>query len=105
VVGIVPFRGRVLAVLDPRSLLALPLGRLEEPDTLVVLQDGAMEFGLLADAVEGVRRHPRDSIQPPLPHVAGARRAPVTGIAPGRSAILDAGALLGDPALVLQAAT
>jgi purine-binding chemotaxis protein CheW len=103
VVGIVPFRGRVLAVLDPRSLLALPLARLAEPEALVVLHDGAMEFGLLVDAIGQVRRHPRASLQPPMPATGAARRAHMLGIAPGRTAVLDAGALLNDSTLAVQA--
>jgi purine-binding chemotaxis protein CheW len=103
VVGIVPFRGRVLAVLDPRTLLALPLARLAEPDALLVLRDGVMEFGLLADAVGAVQRHPRASLQPPLAPAGGGRRAHLLGLAPGRTAVLDAGALLNDSTLVVRA--
>jgi purine-binding chemotaxis protein CheW len=103
VVGIVPFRGRVLAVLDPRSLLALPLARLAEPDALVVLHDGTMEFGLLVDAIGEVRRHPRACLQAPMQPAGGARRAHMLGIAAGRTAVIDAGALLNDSTLAVQA--
>jgi purine-binding chemotaxis protein CheW len=103
VAGIVPFRGRVLAVLDPRSLLALPLARLAEPGALVVLHEGAMEFGLLVDAIGEVRRHPRASLQPPMLAAGGTRRAHMLGIAPGRTAVIDAGALLNVSTLVVHA--
>lgn len=103
VVGIVPFRGRVLAVLDLRSLLSLPVARLDEPASLVVLGTDAMEFALLADAVKGVRTYPRAALAAGAALTAGASGRYLLGVAPDRTAVLDAAALLNDPTLVVQA--
>ena len=102
VAGIVPFRGQVLAVLDLRALLALPVARLAEPAGLVVLEGETMQFGLLADAVGAVLRYPRPALAPDLPGLAATRAGYLLGVAPDRTAILDAGRMLGDPGLVVH---
>jgi purine-binding chemotaxis protein CheW len=102
VAGIVAFRGNVLAVLDLRALLALPVTRLAEPAALVVLQDSAMEFALLADAIAGVEHYPRASLSASLPGLGALRAGYLMGVAPDRTAILDAARMLGDRSLVLH---
>jgi purine-binding chemotaxis protein CheW len=103
VVGIVAFRGEPLAVLDLRSLLALPLARLAEPAGLVVLQGEAMEFALLAEAIVGVQRYPQASLERCLPGLGERRTSYLLGVAPDRTAILDAEQLLADSTLVVHA--
>lgn len=102
VAGIAAFRGKVLAVLDLRALLALPVTRLAEPAALIVLQDSAMEFALLADAIAGVEHYPRASLSASLPGLGALRAGYLMGVAPDRTAILDAGRMLGDRSLVLH---
>lgn len=102
VAGIAAFRGHVLAVLDLRALLALPVTRLTEPAALIILQDSDMEFALLADAVAGVERYPRASLSASLPGLGAMRAGYLMGVAPDRTAILDAGRMLGDRSLVLH---
>lgn len=102
VAGIAAFRGQVLAVLDLRALLALPVTRLAEPAALVVLRDSDMEFALLADAIAGVERHPRASLSTSLPGLGALRAGYLMGVAPDRTAILDARRMLGDRSLVLH---
>lgn len=102
VAGIAAFRGQVLAVLDLRALLASPVTRLTEPAALLVLQDGAMEFALLADAIVGVEPYSRASLSASLPGLGALRAGYLMGVAPDRTAILDAGCMLADRSLVLD---
>ncbi|WP_020654056.1 chemotaxis protein CheW [Massilia niastensis] len=102
VAGIAAFRGQVVAVLDLRTLLALPLSRLTEPAGLVILQGRDMEFALLADAVTGVQRYPRAALPPGLPAFGGRRGGYLLGVAPDQTAILDGAAMLGDASLVVH---
>jgi purine-binding chemotaxis protein CheW len=90
-------------VLDLRALLALPVTRLAEPAALIVLQDAAMEFALLADVVAGVQHYPRASLSARLPGLGALRAGYLMGVAPDRTAILDASRMLGDHSLVLHA--
>ncbi|MEH6437677.1 chemotaxis protein CheW, partial [Massilia sp. DD77] len=103
VAGIAAFRGRVVAALDLRLLLQVPLARLTEPSALVVLQGAGMEFGLLADTVLGVERYGRAALSPGVSGGAATRRGYLLGVSPDRTALLDGARLLGDPALVVGA--
>jgi len=103
VAGIAAFRGRVVAALDLRSLLQVPLARLTEPAALLMLQGGTMEFGLLADAVVGVERYRRAALSPGAACGSATQRGYLLGVAPDRTALLDGARLLGDPSLVVGA--
>jgi purine-binding chemotaxis protein CheW len=61
-----------------------------------------MEFALLADRVQGVRSYPRAALDAGAALAGGDGRY-VLGVAPDRTAVLDAAALLNDPTLVVQA--
>jgi purine-binding chemotaxis protein CheW len=103
IVGIVPFGGEALAVLDLRSLLALPLAQLAEATALVVLRGEQREFAVLAETIVGVQRYAREALEPSLPALANIERSYLQGVAPDRTALLDAGQLLTDPTLVVHA--
>ena len=103
VAGIAGFRGRVVAALDLRSLLQVQLARLTEPAALIVLQGGAMEFGVLADVVLGVERYRRAALSPGVAGGPATQRGYLLGVAPDRTALLDGARLLGDPTLVVGA--
>lgn len=103
IVGIVAARGDVLSVIDLRSLLDLPLARLEEPGAIIVLQSEEMAFGILADEILGVERYATDALGPALPTLDKIEKTYLKGVAPDRTAILDAERLLSDPGLVIDA--
>jgi purine-binding chemotaxis protein CheW len=102
VVGIAAFRGRVLAVLELRTLLSLPVTRLTEPTALVVLQGESMEFALQVDAIAGVQHYPRAALAAGLPGLGALRAGYLLGVAPDRTAVLDARRMLADTTLVVH---
>ncbi|HVK94332.1 MAG TPA: chemotaxis protein CheW [Noviherbaspirillum sp.] len=104
VVGIVAVKGDVLSVIDLRSLLDLPLARLEEPSAIIVLQSESMEFGILAEDILGVERYVLQTLERTLPTLGNIEQTYLKGVAPNRTAILDADWLLSDPKLVIEAA-
>jgi purine-binding chemotaxis protein CheW len=71
VLGIINVRGQILSVVDLKKFFNLPDKGLGEMNKVVIIRDGRMEFGILADAVLGTRRISVDAIQPPLPTVTG----------------------------------
>jgi purine-binding chemotaxis protein CheW len=103
VAGIVAIGGEVYSALDLRSLLALPVRRLVDQEALILLRGEHMEFGVLADEIVGIERHPEHTLEPTLPTLAGVDQTYLVGITPGRTAILDARRLLDDGALVVDA--
>ncbi len=96
VAGITMWEGEVLAVVDLRVLLALPLTDLAEPGALIVLRGEDSRFAVLADAIDGTRRFPPDHLGRDLTLLADPDAGYLLGVAPDRTALLDARRLLAD---------
>jgi purine-binding chemotaxis protein CheW len=101
VLGIINVRGQILSVVDLRQFFDLPAQRLTDLNKVIVLHDGTMAFGILADAILGVRVIPPDGVQPSLPTLTGIRAAYLKGVTGERLVILDAAKLLTDKALIV----
>ena len=102
VLGIVNVRGEMLSVVDIKKFFDLPERGLTDLNKVIVLQSGNMLFGILADAIAGVRRVPIAEIQPSLPTLTGIREQYLKGVTAGRTVILDAEKLLADEKIVVQ---
>jgi purine-binding chemotaxis protein CheW len=103
VAGITMWEGEVLAVLDLRVLLDLPLSELAEPGALIVLRGEDNRFAVLADAIDGARRFAPEDMGHSLPMLADPDASYLLGVAPDRTALLDARRLLADSTLVVNA--
>lgn len=103
VLGIIHVRGRIVSVLDVGKFFELPASGLSDLNKVIVLGDGRMEFGVLADALVGVRRIPAADVQVPLPTLTGLRANYLLGITRQRQVVLDGERLLTDPAIVVAA--
>lgn len=102
VLGIVNLRGEILSVIDIKKFFELPEKGLTDLNKVIVLQSGSMLFGILADAILGVRSIALLEIQSSLPTLTGIREDYLTGVTKERVAILDAAKLLSDRKLVVQ---
>lgn len=102
VLGIINLRGEVLSILDLRKFFDLPETGLGDLNRVVVLSSGNMAFGILTDAITGVRKVALAGLHPPPPTFTGLRREYLQGITPDRTAILDAGKILADPKIVVN---
>lgn len=102
VLGIVNLRGEIVSVIDLKKFFDLPEKGLTDLDKVVVLRSATMCFGVLADAVLGVRRVPVAGIQPSLPTLTGIREQYLKGVTSERTIILDAEKLLADEKIVVQ---
>lgn len=102
VLGIVNLRGEIVSVIDLRKFFDLPQTGLPDLNKVIVLESVDMVFGILADAILGVRRIALADIQPSLPTLTGIREKYLKGITPERTVVLDAGKLLADEDSVVQ---
>ena len=102
VLGIVNLRGEILSVIDLKKFFELPEKGLTDLNKVIVLEAESMLFGILADAVLGVRRVPVAGIQPSLPTLTGVREAYLKGVTAERTVILDAEKLLADERIVVR---
>ncbi|MDD5299985.1 MAG: chemotaxis protein CheW [Gallionella sp.] len=102
VLGIVNLRGEILSVIDIKKFFDLPEKGLTDLNKVIVLESEHMVFGIVADAIGGVRRILRADIQPSLPTLIGIREDYLQGVTAERVVILDAGKLLADEKLIVQ---
>ncbi|MHB8743450.1 MAG: chemotaxis protein CheW [Sulfuricaulis sp.] len=102
VLGIVNVRGQILSVIDIKKFFDLPEKGLTDLNKVIILQSGEMEFGILADAVFGVRSIPRAEMQTSLPTFTGIRENYFIGMTKERVVILDAAKLLSDRNIIVQ---
>lgn len=102
VLGIVNIRGEILSVIDIKKFFDLPEKGLTDLNKVIVLQSEDMLFGILADAVLGVRRIPVAEIQSSLPTLTGIREKYLKGVTPERAVVLDAEKLLTDETIIVQ---
>ncbi len=79
VAGVANWRGRVLAVLDLRELLAGEPEGLGRRGRLVVLSHGGIRVGLLVEEVAGSTAVRPAALEPPLAHLPGSTAALLAG--------------------------
>ena len=99
VLGIINVRGQIVSVVDLKKFFDLPSKGLTDLNRVIIIGDGNMEFGLLADAVPGVRQIPCDEIQSSLPTQTGIRAEYIRGLTADRLVVLDVAKILADPAI------
>jgi purine-binding chemotaxis protein CheW len=102
VLGIVNLHGEILSVIDIKKFFGLPEKGLTDLNKIIVLQSANMLFGVLADAIIGVRSVPAAEIQPSLPTLTGIREKYLKGVTPDRTILLDAEKLLADGTIIVQ---
>jgi purine-binding chemotaxis protein CheW len=98
VAGVANWRGRVLAVLDLRPLVAAEAGPLDRRGRLVVLSRAGVTAGLLTEGVEGTTDIDPERLEPALAHLpasAGALLAGQLTDSDGPIGVLDLGAVFG----------
>lgn len=102
VLGVVNIRGTILSVLDLRKFFDLPDNGLCDLNKVIVLQNDAMEFGVLADVILAARRIPLHALQPSLPTLTEIRAEYLMGVTEDRLVVLDGRKLLADPGIVVH---
>lgn len=102
VLGLVNVRGRILPVIDIKKFFDLPEKGLTDLNKIVVLRAEGMEFGVLADAILGVRSLALAEVQPPPAGFTGIREAYLKGVGKQGEIVLDARRLLSDERLLIR---
>ncbi len=102
VLGVMNVRGQVLSVIDLKRLFDLPEKGLSDLNKVIIVHDDKMEFGILADAILGVRFVPLEEIHPPLPTLTGIREMYLKGVTRDRVVILDGGKLTSDKGIIVH---
>lgn len=104
VLGVVNARGRIITVVDIKTLFELPGRGLTNLNQLIIVRVPGMELGLLADTIVGVQRVSLQDIQPSLPTLSGIRAEYLKGVTKERQVIIDVEKMLLDKRLLVQGA-
>lgn len=96
VLGVVNARGRIVPVVDIKTIFGLPYRGLTELNKLIIVAANAIELGLLADTIIGVQQLSLREIQPSLPTLTAIRSQYLKGVTPERLVILDAEKIILD---------
>lgn len=102
VLGVIHLRGEIHSVVDLRKFFDLPEHGLGDLNRVILLSSKEMGFGILADAISGVRKVPLQELVPPPTTFTGLGREYLKGIGPDGIAILDAGKILSDKRIIVN---
>ena len=102
VLGIVNVRSQILSVIDLKKFFGLPEKGLTNLNKIIIIQDDKMEFDILADNIDGVRKVSINDMQVSIPALTGIRADYIKGVTGGSLIILDAKKLLTDKNLIVD---
>jgi chemotaxis signal transduction protein len=100
--GICAARGQIISLVDLRVLLSLPEKGLTDLNRVIVITDGRITFGILADNITGIGTIPSPMIITPDPCIVLSWKKYLKGYVGSSLTMLDAGAILADPALIVE---
>ncbi len=102
VLGVINVRGKLLSIIDLRIFFEIANKGLSDLNRVIVLQNGTMEFGILADAIIDARWIPRATLLPSLPTLTEIRAEYLMGVTHERLIVLDGSKILSDRNLVVH---
>ena len=103
--GIVNVRSQVLSVIDLKKFFGLPEKGLTDLNKIIIIRDDRMEFGILADTIDGIHKVSTNDIQTAVPALTGIRADYIKGVTGEPLIILDAQKLLRDKGLMVNEET
>lgn len=102
VLGILSVRGEIISVVDLKKFFEMPENGLTDLTRVIILTNGDMQFGILAEEVTGTLSLPLNHIQPPPPTLTGIRVEYLRGVAHNHLVVLDAHKLLTDKKMIVH---
>ncbi len=100
--GVINYRGRILSVVNIQIFLNKREKGLGEANKLIVISDGKMEYGIVADAVTGLREINLDLIDKKPLNLDPSIEEFILGVLPDGAAILDGETLLKTSKIIIK---
>jgi purine-binding chemotaxis protein CheW len=102
VIGIMNVRGQIISIIDLKKFFNLPEKGLGELNKVIIIHNKRMEFGILADIINGTRSFSLDEIQssPVSTNEIGAEY--LKGVTNDHIIILDAEKILEDEKIIIH---
>ncbi len=99
--GICAIRGEIISLVDLRALFSISGKGLTDLNRVIVLTDGTMTFGILADYITGIATIPASLPVAPAPIPPAGAVPYLLGVVEG-IVVLDGAALLSDPRMIID---
>ena len=100
--GVINLHGKILPVIDLRKLLALPEKGLSENKKVVILCNEQMEFGIVADVVEGIQTFALEDILETPPTLTESGKKYLKGVTKEHIVVLEAESILNDIKIIVN---
>lgn len=101
VLGLLNLRAQIISVIDIKKLFDMPEKGISDMNKVIIISNGKMIFGILADVILDVHRIAVEDIQSSIPTLTGIREQFLRGVTGERTVILDAAKLLADKYIVV----
>jgi purine-binding chemotaxis protein CheW len=101
VIGLINLKGQILTVVDMKKFFDLPEKGITNLNKVIVVRKDAMELGILADEIIGIRNIQVNELQPPLSTMSGIHAEYLKGITGERLIVLDMERFLTDKKLIV----
>ncbi|MFZ0320817.1 MAG: chemotaxis protein CheW [Candidatus Sulfotelmatobacter sp.] len=102
VLGLVNVRGQILSIINIKKLFDLPEKGLTDLNKVILVHADHMEFGILADAILGVRSITPEELHPALPTLTGIRAEYLKGITKDSLVLIDIEKILSDERILVN---
>jgi purine-binding chemotaxis protein CheW len=102
ILGIVNVRGQILPVVDLKKFFNLPQKGLGEMNKVIIIRNEQMEFGIVADVVEGNITVSIDNIMLAPQSITGISEKYIKGITREHVVIIEAEVLLNDKEIIVH---
>jgi purine-binding chemotaxis protein CheW len=102
VIGIINVRGMIVSIIDLKIFFNLPEKGLGELNKVIILCNEQMEFGVLADVVEGTQSVALNDIMAAPPSVTGIGKKYLKGVTKEHIVLLDAESILNDNTIIVN---
>jgi purine-binding chemotaxis protein CheW len=102
ILGLINVRGQILAVVDPKKFFSLPEKGLGELNKVIILHNENLEFGLLADFVEGSQFLTPEEILPVPSGITAIGEKYLKGVTRENLIVLNAETLLSGDGLIID---
>jgi len=102
VLGIVNVRGQIISVIDLKIFFNLPEKGLGELNKVIIIRNERMEFGILADIINGIRSVSLDAVQSSPVSKSEIGADYLKGVINDHTIILDADKILKDENIIIH---
>ncbi len=100
--GVLPVRGEIIPLIDLRVLLSIPEKGLTDLNHVIVMTNGVITFGILADQITGITSIPRDQIGPLESTVLSKKSSYILGFAFDSLIVINVGEIFSDPDMIVD---